>query len=223
MARFSLDGYRKQWPRIGGVLAMALGGVTALASGRMSKPQTLSAVNFGALLVHQYEEYQDPGWFPGQFNHGLFHSDSPRNYPLNTNGALCVNAAFGYPYYIAPVLFPKVRWLGLSPVLFGMAQAVGHGIIFPRLAGDKYSPGFLASALLHVPIGLTYIRAVQADRPLTKTEWAAGIAYTVIFAAAGVGAPNILMRDKNSPHAFTTAQMGRYDTQDSTDDRGQAH
>jgi hypothetical protein len=52
MARFSLDGYRKQWPGIGGVLAMALGGVTALTSGRMSKPQALSAVNFGALLVH---------------------------------------------------------------------------------------------------------------------------------------------------------------------------
>lgn len=77
MARFSFDGYRRQWPRVGGVLAMALGGVTALAAGKMSKPQTLSAVNFGALLVHQYEEYQDPGWFPGQFNHGLFHSVSP--------------------------------------------------------------------------------------------------------------------------------------------------
>jgi len=77
MTRFSLEGYRKQWPRIGGVLAMALGGATALAAGRMSKPQTRSAVNFGALLVHQYEEYQDPGWFPGQFNRGLFKSDSP--------------------------------------------------------------------------------------------------------------------------------------------------
>ena len=67
-----------------------------------------------------------------------------------------------------------------------MAQAVGHGVIFPRLAGDKYSPGFLASALLHVPIGITYIKAVQADRRLARAEWAAAIAYTVIFAAVGV-------------------------------------
>ena len=56
MARFSLDGYRRQWPRVGGVLAMALGGATALAASRMSKPHTLSVANFGALLVHQYEE-----------------------------------------------------------------------------------------------------------------------------------------------------------------------
>jgi Protein of unknown function with HXXEE motif len=135
---------------------------------------------------------------------------------------MCINTAFAYPYYIAPILFPKVRWLGLAPVLFGMSQAVGHGIIFPHLAGDKYSPGFLASALLHVPIGLAYIRAVKADRPLTRAEWVAAIGYNVAFAAAAVAAPNVLMRDKNSPHSFTAAQMGHHDTRDSADDAEEA-
>ena len=35
----------------------------------------------------------------------------------------------------------------------------------------------------------------------------------MIFAAVGVGAPNFLMRDQDSPHAFTAAQMGRHDIQ----------
>ena len=82
MPRASLAAYRKQWPRIGGVLAMAVGGATTLAAKKMTKPQLLSAVNFGAVLVHQYEEYVDPGWFPGQFNKGLFKSQSPRNAAL---------------------------------------------------------------------------------------------------------------------------------------------
>jgi hypothetical protein len=43
----------------------------------------------------------------------------------------------------------------------------------------------------------------------------------MIFAAAGVGAPNILMRDKDSPHAFTAAQMGRHDTEDTDPDADQ--
>ena len=77
MSKFSLDGYRRQWPRIGGVLAMALGGATALAAGRMSKPQTLSAANLGALLVHQYEEYQDPGWFPASSTAGYLRATAP--------------------------------------------------------------------------------------------------------------------------------------------------
>jgi hypothetical protein len=34
-------------------------------------------------------------------------------------------------------------------------------------------------------------------------------------------APNYLMRDRNSPHAFTAAQMG-HDTQDPADHAGEA-
>jgi hypothetical protein len=68
----SLDGYGRQWPRLGGVMAMALGGALALASIKdtLSRLQMISALNFGALLIHQYEEYEDPGYFPGQFNSG---------------------------------------------------------------------------------------------------------------------------------------------------------
>jgi hypothetical protein len=35
-----------------------------------------------------------------------------------------------------------------------------------------------------------------------------------------MAAPNYLMRDKYSPHAFTVAQMGHHDTQDSADHAG---
>jgi len=204
----TLANYRKQWPRIGAVLAMALGGTAALSSRKLTKLQLLSLANFIALLVHQYEEYQDPGWFPGQFNGGLFKSDTPQNYPLNTHSAMCINTVVGYPFYIAPILAPKVKWLGLGPVLFGMGQAVGHGIIFPRMAGDKYSPGFLASILLHVPIGITYIRVLREGGQLTGSDWRKGVAYQVAIAALGVAAPNALLRDRHSPYAFTDAQVG---------------
>lgn len=211
MARLSLATYRKQWPRIGGVLAMAVGGFTVLGSRTMSRPLLLSTANFGALLVHQYEEYVDPGWFPGQFNKGMFHSDTPRHYPLNANTGMCINTAIAYPFYIAPIVFPRSKWLGLGPVIFGMTQAVGHGVLFPRIAGDKYSPGFLASILLHVPIGITYIGAMRTEG-LSRNDILKGLAYTVAFSAAGVAAPNFLMRDKNSTHEFETKQMGRYGT-----------
>jgi hypothetical protein len=121
---------------------MALGGAITLTARHMSKPQLLSAANLGALFVHQYEEYEDPGWFPGQFNHGVLKSDQPRNYPLNQTTALCVNTVFAYPFYVAPVLFPRQKWLGLAPAFFGIMQSVGHGVIFPRIAGDMYSPRF---------------------------------------------------------------------------------
>ena len=61
-----LDAYRRNWPRVGAVLGMALGGASTLAAGkRLSNLRALSVMNFIALLVHQQrEEYEDPGYFP---------------------------------------------------------------------------------------------------------------------------------------------------------------
>jgi hypothetical protein len=210
----SLDNYRRQWPRVGGVIAMALGGALALAStkNKLSRTQMISALNFGALLVHQYEEYEDPGYFPGQFNRGLFKSDQPDRYPLNTQTALCVNTIFAYPFYILPVLFPANKWLGIAPVLFGMTQAVGHGIIFPRIAGASYSPGFLASILLHVPLGIAYFKALRKEGHISNKDLRLGLVYQVLFAVVGVAGPNLVGNDRNSPYVFRSDQVGPYAT-----------
>lgn len=211
MPKFSLDGYREQWPRIGAVLGMAVAGVTALTSRRMSKPQLFSTLNFGGLLVHQYEEYVDPGWFPGQFNHGVLKSDQPRNFPLNPNSALCVNVPAAYPFYILPILFPKVKWLGLAPVFFGIFQSVAHGVFIPRLAGDKYSPGFLASIFLHVPIGIRYIQSLKKTEGLSRGDIVGGVVYMIAFAFVGVVLPNVLGDRRDSKYVWGKKQMGRHD------------
>lgn len=206
-----LDSYRKHWPRVGAVLGMAVGGATALAArGKVTNLRALSAVNWIALLVHQYEEYEDPGYFPGQFNRGVFRSDQPRNFPLNTHTAMCINTAVAYPVYALPVLFPKIKWLGIGPVLFGMSQAVGHGVVFPAVSRSRYSPGFLASIFLHVPIGLAYLTALKARGGISRSDWRKGVAYTVAIAVLGVATPNLVGNDKHSPHAFTEKQMGPY-------------
>jgi len=205
-----LDRYRTNWPRVGAAIAMGSAGALAMAHRRMSTPQLLSALNALALLVHQYEEYEDPGYFPGQFNGGIFHSDQPDHYPLNTNTALIINVPLAYTFYALPVAFPKKRWLGIAPVLFGFAQAVGHGLVFNRLAKDRYSPGFLASLLLHVPIGITYLRALRDDAPIEHDDWKKARLYTIAFAVTSVAAPNQLLRDKNSPYKFTAKQVGRH-------------
>lgn len=205
-----LDRYRDNWPRVGAAVAMGMGGAMALTHRRMSAPQLLSAMNLAALLVHQYEEYEDPGYFPGQFNGGLFHSDRPERYPLNSNVAMIINVPLGYAFYALPVVFPKKRWFGLAPVLFGFGQAVGHGLVFNRLAHDRYSPGFLASLLLHAPIGSQYLRALKDEAPIERSDWRKAGLYAVAFAASSVAAPNIVLRDKNSPYAFTAKQVGRF-------------
>jgi hypothetical protein len=217
MARLSVDTYRTQWPRIGAVLGMAVGGVTALASPRMKTTQVLAAANFISLMVHQYEEYQDPGYGPGQANRIISHvgpsmrSHNPRNYPLNPHGAMCINTAIAYPVYIAPILFPRSKTLGMMPAFFGMGQAGLHGIVPKAVLGDWYGPGFLSAALLHVPIGAAYLVALNAASPLRRSDYVKGIAAAGVIFALGLVVPNVLLRNRTSPYEFTEAQMGPYD------------
>ena len=191
---------------------MVLAGALALAGKKLSGSQLIVALNWGALFVHQYEEYQDPGYFPGQFNRGVLKSDHPENYPLNADVAMWINTAMAYPFYALPILFPKKRWLGFAPVLFGMAQAIAHGIVFPRRAGARYSPGFLASFFLHTPLGIAYFCEVkEEDGSIPRSTWLKGLAYMVAFSVLGVALPNLLAsRVKDSPYHFLPKQVGSY-------------
>src|SRR5919199_9648 len=194
-----MSSYRDNWFKVGAILAMAIAGALALSGRRLSRPRLFSALNLAALMVHQFEEYGFPGYFPGMLNGGVFKSDKPDRYPLNTNSSLIVNAVAGYPFY-------------LLAVLFGFAQAVFHGIVPPLRAKALYGPGLLTALFLHVPIGIGYIRTVGSERPLERGELARAAAYTAAVGALGIGAPLRLLRDEESPYRFTARQVGPYGT-----------
>ena len=204
--------YRDNWFNVGALLAMAIAGALALSGRRLSRPRLFSALNLAALMVHQFEEYGFPGYFPGLLNAGVFKSDKPDRYPLNTNSSLIVNAVAGYPFYLLAVLFPKRRSLALAPVLFGFGQAVFHALVPPLRAKVLYGPGLLTALFLHVPIGIGYIRTVGSERPLERGELARAAAYTAAVGALGIGAPLRLLRDEESPYRFTERQVGPYGT-----------
>lgn len=207
-----MDVYRREWPRVAAVQAMVLGGVSLLI-GRKTQTnlRALSVMNAMTMCAHQYEEYVDPGWFPGMVNVGLFKSDQPLNYPFNAHSAMCANIFFR-ALYVPAMLFPKVKWLGLPPVLLGIAQAFGHGVLMPRALHTKYSPGALTAALLHLPIGINYLSALCSQGPIGRSNWIKSLVVLLLFLIFGVATPNIRGADKNSPYAFTVHQMGPYGT-----------
>lgn len=85
-------------------------------------------LSFVAILLHQFEEYRWPGYFPGIFNIALFKSESD-NYPLNKQSAMIINVVIAYVFYLLPVFFPSVVWLGMAPVLMGFFQIIFHGVV----------------------------------------------------------------------------------------------
>ena len=206
-----MDSYRRNWPRVGAVAAMALGGASVLGFTR-KKPgnvRALAVMNSITMSAHQYEEYVDPGWFPGMANRAIFKSDQPRNWPLNAQGLMCANWGFS-ALHLIPVLFPKTNWLTLPPALLGITQAFAHGVLMPRAAHTRYSPGLLTSALLHVPIGVASIRAINAQRRITGGDWAKSLAVLALFGAVGVVLPNAAFAKRDSPYPISDTQLGRF-------------
>jgi hypothetical protein len=203
--------YAENWPKVGAVAAMALGGGSVLVASR-KKPiglRTLAVMNSMTMAAHQFEEYADPGYFPGQVNVGMFKSDQPLNYPFNAKSAALANLSFT-ALYAAPVIFPKARWLGVAGSLLGFGQVLAHWVGVPMLLRTRYAPGAWTAIFLQAPVGAAYIRSAKAAGPITRGEWKKAAVLGSIFFVGGVAAPDVLGRDKNSTYPFTVKQMGPY-------------
>ncbi len=205
-----MDFYRKHWFDVGGVLAIFIVVGLLFWSNDLSRVQFWLVLYFVALLVHQFEEYRFPGYFPGQFNGGIMKSDDPDRYPMNPHMVMLVNVIGGYLVHVVPVFLPKVVWLGLGPVLFGFVQVLGHGIVQPRKSKVLYSPGFISALLLSLPIGILYIRQISADGLLDGADWIWGGIYAIVIGGGILGGSVTLLKDKNSPYRFTPQQLGRW-------------
>jgi len=159
-----MDFMRKNWYYVGGGLFVVLAIGLVIFWNGMSTLQRLLWISFMALLVHQFEEYAWPGGFPAVMNIAWQPGGGrPDRSPLNRNTSLFVNVFIAYPFYILPIIFPTLIWLGLAQVLFGMAQFGVHGILINKKMHALYNPGLFAVVFLHWPIGISYIWYVVAN------------------------------------------------------------
>jgi hypothetical protein len=203
--------FRRHWYDVGAVVAAAA--IISLIAGwqDMSVLRRLLALNFIVLLIHQYEEYGWPGGEPAIMNMGLQRSDCPNRYKLNQNSAMVVNVLAAYGFYLVPVFFPTVIWLGLAPVLFGILQFVIHGIVTNAKLRSLYNPGLAAVVLGHIPIGAYYLYYVHAQGLASVWDWVFGIAYMLAFQYVFLFKLTFVwLADLNSPYAFADEEMRRF-------------
>ena len=63
---------------------------------------------------------------------------------------------------------------------------------------------------LHVPFGISYLRALQEEQPPTRSDWIKAILLLPLFLVVGVVVPQQLLKDKESPYRFAEKQVGPY-------------
>ena len=199
---------RRNWYYLGGVLFVVLAIALVIFWNDMSMVRKLMWISFMALLVHQFEEYAWPGGFPAVMNIAWQPSGGrPDRSPLNRNTSLIVNVFIAYPFYILPIIFPTLIWLGLAQVFFGMAQFGVHGILINKKMHSLYNPGLFAVVFLHWPIGIYYIWYVTVNHLAGTGDFLIGVIACIAAAILMFLLPIRLMANKESKYPFAEEEV----------------
>jgi hypothetical protein len=209
---------RRHWHDIGLFSAMVAGAYLVFAWNELVFLQKLLLLNFIVVLLHQFEEYSWPGGFPAIANLVMMPSSKQNRYlgPLNQNSSMVANLIFAYGFYLLPVFFPNVIWLGLAPVLVGLiVQFVGHAIYMNMRLRTIYSPGVATTIFGHIPIGVIYVNHILANNIVNLWDWLFAVAYMAAFMFLNFYMiEQKLLGGENSPYPFDPDEMKRFNVEE---------
>ena len=202
---------RRHWYDIGGIVAIGATVCLVIFWNQMGTLARLQLLSFIAILVHQYEEYGFPGGEPAIMNIALQNSNIPDRYPLNQNSAMITNVLVAYIVYLMPIFLPNVIWLGLAPMLMGMAQFIVHGIVTNVKLKSVYNPCLAAVVFLHIPLGIYYIYYVTFNGLADGTTWLLAFIYLALVAGGIVnGLTYKILAKRDSKYTFDGVEMQRF-------------
>ena len=188
---------------------MALSFFMGLWGSLFSRIQVILVFSFMAMLVHQFEEYAWPGGFPSITNMVMFgEKKAPDRYPLNANQCWISNVFLTYPFYIVPIFFPDLIWLGLAQVLLGMIQIFAHGIGVNVRLKSLYNPGLGATVFLQLPLGIYYIWYVATNHLASTGTYVIGLIGAILAGMVLFALPiRLLAANRESKYPFAEAEM----------------
>ena len=210
---------RRHWHDIGLFSAIVAGVYLISAWNELIFLQKLLILNFIVVLLHQFEEYSWPGGFPAIANMAMMPSEKPDRYPLNQNSSMVANLIFAYVFFLLPVFFPNMIWLGLGQVLVGaILQFISHGIYTNIKLKSFYNPGVAATVFGHIPIGIIYIHYILANNMVNLWGWLLAVVWMGVFVFLNFYLiEQKLLGDKNSPYPFDQDEMKRFDVEKKLD------
>ena len=145
----------------------------------------------------------------------MMQSAKPDRYPLNQNSSMVANLIFAYVFFLLPVFFPNVIWLGLAPVLVGsILQFISHGIYTNIKLKSFYNPGVAVTVFGHIPIGIIYIYYIVANNLANLWNWLFAVVYMAAFMFLDFYIiEQKLLGGKNPPHPFDQDEMKRFNVE----------
>ncbi|HEY4226121.1 MAG TPA: HXXEE domain-containing protein [Pseudolysinimonas sp.] len=197
--------FRNHWYDV----ALALAVVTLLwqAFARYDGLRLILLLNLVAMLLHEVEEYRLPGGAPWLINLTLGSRTDLDRTPLNQVNGAFNNVAF-WAFYLIPVIWPDVIWLGLAPVLVGLGQFLAHGILCNIRIRSVYNPGLATVIIGFIPLGIWYL--IEAGPRIQGLDWVLAIVEAAVFMLV-IGFGFIVLGKPFRNRPFTPEEMARFD------------
>jgi hypothetical protein len=135
--------------------------------------QRMVGLFFVALVMHLWEEQRIPGGFVEMVTEHLHFTASSREFGETVTAAVVLVIAF------VPLLFPRVAFLAMAPMMLGVLEAVEHvGVIKVFRLKHFYSPGMVTAVGLLLPISVySIVYAVRNDLIQPPALWLLSFLY----------------------------------------------
>lgn len=196
---------------------MALGvGVVA----DLTTLQQILLLSFAVLCIHEFEEYGWPGGFPSFMNRVMFPKIAARlgqdlgpsdRYILNQVNSAWVNVVAAYPFYVVPIFFPDLVWLGLAPILFNLMECLLHGVLATVATKSPYNPG-LVSCLPWLGLSTWYFVEVANKGLASGSDWTWAVVYLLVWVILALPVGTfVLLSDRESRYPFAPEELSRFD------------
>ncbi|HET9173862.1 MAG TPA: HXXEE domain-containing protein [Candidatus Saccharimonadales bacterium] len=196
--------FRQRWYLISIGLASLGGLVLVVAHRHLSPLRILLGASLLSLFVHQFEEYQWPGYFPRMINTVMFASKQPDRYPLNATTAWIINVWLGWVLYaLAFVFADTAMWLATASIMVSAGNVVAHTVLFNAKGKTHYNPGMVTAIVLFLPITVYYFVFSAQHNLLHPVSLGVGIVLGLLINYFGVFKMITLLSTKKSPLAFT--------------------
>lgn len=194
---------RLHWQDVGIGFAIIGGMVLATVAKQIDSFSILLWLSLISLLVHQFEEYRYPGYFPGMVNSVLFKSAKPDRYPLNTNTSLIVNVIVGWlAYFLAAFFGRHAIWLAMGTILVSAGNCIAHVFLFNIRGKTLYNPGLLTSVLLFLPIVIVFFKQIVQYHLASPSDWVCGIVLGIFLNVVGIVKLIDWLKDEHTPFIF---------------------
>ncbi|AOR61803.1 HXXEE domain-containing protein [Pectobacterium wasabiae] len=202
-----MEFYRKYWCFFGGIIFVGLAYFLALQKDILSPIQVILTLSYMGFLVHQFEEYGIPGGFPSLGNVTFGEKKDFDRYPLNANLVMIDNVFITYPFYIIPIFFPDLIWLGLIQIGQAMVQTINHVFTNNIKLKSIYNPGMASVIFIAWPVGLYYIWYVHTNHLAHTSDYIIGFfgSFLSIFVLWLI--PVFLLKNRNTNYAFSDSML----------------